>query len=299
MPGNPIGFLLYYYVEEQGYTMAEALDMVRHLYGIMPTDPLWVQYINYIENLIRGNLGISYVWGVPVREIIVKSVPWTVFLISTALLISFSLGVVLGMFMAYRRGSTFDNLANVFASVSNATPDYIIGFLVVLIFSIRLGLFPSGGNYSRGTNLYTLEGIVDLLYHSFLPIMAYVISTIGGWMLLMRGCTMDVLGEDYITVAEARGLRKSRIALAYVGRNAMLPLITRLTISLGSIFGGSVFIETLFSYPGIGWFLSFSLRSRDYTLMQGCFLLITIAVVVANFIADILYSILDPRIRIR
>ena len=200
--------------------------------------------------------------------------------------------------MAYRRGTAFDSIMTGIATVCNATPNYILALFLLFYLAFATGWFPTHGAYDIDIEPgFTLEFISNALWHATLPIMAYVITQFGGWALSMRGSTISVLGEDYVVAAEARGLPKRRIMLSYVGRNAMLPLFTAFAIRLGYIFGGSTLIETIFSYPGVGWYLYTSINRRDYVLMQAFFLIITVAVILSNLFADILYGKLDPRIK--
>lgn len=297
MPGNPIDTLIQEYLIE-GYSYREALTAVHAIIGYMPDQPLHIQYIDYWKAILRGDLGRSVSLATPVAQILGFAIPWTVFIVSISLLLSFALGVVLGVYAAYRRGSLFDHSISVFASISRSIPPYIIGVMFVVFLAIQLRLFPAYGPYGGGiTPGFTLQFIGSVLYHAALPVITYVVTTFGGWMLAMKSNTVSVLGEYYVVAAKARGLPERRISLTYVGRNAILPLFTRFAISIGHMFGGVVFVETIFSYPGIGSYLSYALGVRDWTLMTGCFLLITIAVVVSNFVADLLYSRLDPRIR--
>ena len=302
MPGNIVDVLVFQYVME-GVPEKEARLMVSALIGYNMSEPILVQYTNYITNLLKGDLGYSlYYYRVPVSSILGRAVPWTVFVLSIGLTISFVLGVLLGMMMAYRRGGIFDGIATIVGTVLSAVPNYIIGLLLLFTFTMTFPIFTQGllgGAYDlRLKPGFNWPFIISVLQHGALPIITYVITGMGSWMLRMKANTISVLGEDYVVAAEARGLKKRRIAMSYVGRNAVLPLFTRFTIAIGYMFGGSVLIENIFTYPGVGYYLSFSVTSRDYTLMQGAFLLITCAVVISNFIADLLYSRLDPRIRL-
>jgi len=203
--------------------------------------------------------------------------------------------------MAYKRGGILDHTMTTFASIVSAIPSYLIGLLLIVLLGVQLRIVPLSymrGSISPGIKPgFNLKFFLDALAHAAIPITTYVISTVGGWMLSMKGNTLNVLGEDYITVARARGLKDRTITFKYVGKNAMLPLMTSLAISIGFMFGGSVIIENIFVYKGMGWLLGQSISSRDYTVMQGVFLIITISVVLANFIAELLYAKLDPRIR--
>ncbi|MEM1989740.1 MAG: ABC transporter permease, partial [Candidatus Bathyarchaeia archaeon] len=223
---------------------------------------------------------------------------WTIFVTSISLTISFMIGVSLGMLIAYRRGRLIDTFISLFSSISSAIPAYIIALLLLMYLGFTLRLFPTGGIYDINVSPgFNLPFIFSVLHHASLPIISYVIVSFGTWTLAMKGSTISVLGEDYVAAAEARGLRKRRIIFSYVGRTAILPLATSLAINIGYMFGGAIFIETVFSYRGIGYLLSAALSLRDYPVIQGCFFVITTAIILANFITDVAYSKLDPRIR--
>lgn len=200
--------------------------------------------------------------------------------------------------LAWKRNTVLDPIVSTYASIASALPDYIVGMILIIIFASNLKWFPTRGAYDSsvlpGLNI---PFIVNALFHAVLPVAAYVITGLGGWALIMKGNAMSVLGEDYIMAARARGLRDRRVIITYVGRNAMLPLITGLAISFAMMFGGSPLIENIFVYPGIGYFFNQAVIRRDYALMQGLFLLTTVAVVLANLVAELLYSVLDPRVR--
>lgn len=304
MPGNPITSLLFQYIEQYRMPPEKATEMISALFAVNLNEPLWIQYIKYISNVFSGNLGISLAtYGTPVIELIAYALPWTVFIVSTSLILSFAIGVVSGMIIAYKRGGILDNVLSLYSSVTASIPSYIIGVLLLIFLSIQLGIFPRGGcynpQYDPATKGLTLEFISSVFYYATLPIISYLIVSVGSWTLTMKGSTISVLGEDYVMAAEARGLKKRRIVLKYVGRTAILPLYTSLLISIGGMFGGSIFIETIFSYRGMGYLLSRSLQYFDYPVIQGCLNIIIVAVIIANLIADISYGLLDPRIRVR
>jgi len=299
MPGNPISSLLFQYIEEYRLPPDKAMDMVSALFAVNLKEPLWLQYIKYIYNVFRGDLGFSLTsYGTPVMVLIAYALPWTVFVVSLSLILSFAIGITLGMIMAYRRGGLLDNALSLYASVIASFPSYVIGILLLVFLSIQLGIFPRGGCYATGvTPGFTMEFISSVFYHAALPVLSYVVTTMGSWALVMKSSTLSVLGEDYVMAAEARGLKKRRIAFSYVGRTAILPLFTSLLINMGAMFGGSIFIETIFLYRGMGYLISRSLSLFDYPVLQGCLNIVIIAVIMANFIADMLYSKIDPRIR--
>lgn len=299
MPGSPIDRAVMEYVR-QGVPEEEARIIVSALFAINLTRPIHEQYFEYIVNLFQGDMGTSLSYlEVPVVKVIAIALPWTVFLLSFSLSTSFLVGVVLGSLMAYLRETMADRGLTVVCTVLNAMPNYILGIFILYYLCFVYKIFPESGAYDIWVKPgFTWEFISNVLHHAAAPFLAYFITSFGGWALGMRGSTVRVLGEDYVMAAEARGLRRRRVMWSYVARNAILPPFTSFIISLGYIFGGSVLIESLFTYPGIGYYLNYSISQRDYPLMQGCFLIITLAVICANFIADIVYAKLDPRIRI-
>ena len=300
MPGNIVDMLVLTYMREYGMSREDAYAMVKLLLDIEPSKPLWEQYIDYIAGLLRGDFGRTMISSgtVPVIQPIIVAIPWTVFILSLSMSISFILGIGLGMLMAYKRGGIFDTAASTSASILYAIPNYIMALFLLFALAIYMPIFPARGSYDIGiTPGFNYAFISNVLHHAFLPMMTYVITSVGGWMLAMRSSTIRVLGEDYVVAAEARGLRGRRIATTYVGRNALLPLFTSFAISMGYMFGGSVLIETYFAYSGIGMIMGLAMSYRDYPLIQGTFLILVTAVIISNFIADVLYSKLDPRIR--
>lgn len=303
MPGNPVDVYVDFLMNQQQITYEEALSRAATQFRFDPDANVFVQYVDFMRDLLRFDLGESITSsGTKVIDQILRFLPWTIFSVGLGLLVSFTLGVTLGTLMAYTRNSAIDNLLSLLSSILSAVPNYIWGLLILIVFGVQLQWFQIGdmrGTYDPSiTPGFSLEFIGSVLKHAFLPVLVYVLGSIGGWMLNMRNSTISTLGEDYVNVARARGLPASRILLAYVGRNAALPMFTLLAINIGFIIGGSVIIEELFVYKGIGSFLFWSITQRDYTSMQGVFLVITISVVMSNLIADLLYSRLDPRVRV-
>jgi peptide/nickel transport system permease protein len=303
LPGNPIDQLVDQLMVEQGLSRAEAYDRAASLFAIDLNKPLGLQYLDYLRDTLQGNFGYSMLSpGTTVTSIILKFLPWTIFSVGLGLILSFTVGILLGMVMAYRRDTWIDHALTVFASIFTSIPDYLIGLLAVVWLGIQWELVPIAdmrGSLSPNTVIGpTWAFLSDALFHAALPVGTYFITRVGGWMLAMKGSTLSTLGEDYVTVAKARGLREWRITTAYVGRNAALPLFTQLALGIGFIMGGSLLIERIFVYQGIGASLGAAIARRDYTVMQGIFLVITLSVVFANFFADLLYSWLDPRIKL-
>jgi peptide/nickel transport system permease protein len=304
MPSNPVQIYIQQLIAQYGMAYDEAKNQASAMFAIDLNAPLYEQYFDYLSHLSRGDLGQSLVSvGTPVVKIILKFLPWTIFSVGTALLISFTLGIALGILMAYKRDSLLDNVLTTFGSIMSSVPNYLVAIIIVVLAGVQWHWFSVSavrGSMSPGVQPgLSWLFIKDIFFHAALPIFTYIITTIGSWMLTMKSSTISTLEEDYVTVARARGLSDARITTAYVGRNASLPLFTQLAISTGFIVGGSVLIEFVFVYQGIGMQLLASVNSRDYSVMQGIFLIITTAVVMANLLADFLYSWLDPRIRIK
>lgn len=303
LPGNPVEQMVFQLVSQQGMSEREAYDQAAALFAIDLNQPLYLQYFEYLEKTFRGDLGYSLLSpGTTVSSIILKFLPWTIFSVGLGLMLSFTIGILLGMIMAYQRDTLIDHILTVLASIFSSVPNYLVGLMMVVWLGIQWKLVPIAA--MRGAlSPNTVPGLTwtflaDALFHAALPVSTYFITSVGGWMLGMKSSTISTLGEDFVTVAKARGLRDWRITTAYVGRNASLPLFTQLALSVGFVVGGSILIETIFVYQGIGATLNAAISRRDYTVMQGIFLIITLAVIFANFFADLLYGWLDPRIKI-
>ena len=303
LPGNPIQQMVDQLISQYSMSLKEANDQAAALFAIDLNRPVLLQYVDFLGNTLRGDFGNSMLSpGTTVTSIILKFLPWTIFSVGLGLILSFIVGMVLGMFMAYRRDTLLDHILTVFASIFGSIPNYLIGLMIIVWLGIQWGLVPIAamrGSLSPNTVPgFTWAFFSDALFHAALPISTYFITTVGNWMLSMKSSTINTLGEDYVTVAKARGLKEWRITTAYVGRNASLPLFTQLALSIGFVVGGSLLIETIFVYQGIGQTLGQAINRRDYTVMQGIFLVTTLAVIFANFFADLLYSWLDPRIKL-
>ena len=303
LPGNPVEQYVNQLVIQYAIPYHEAQDQAAALFAIDFDRPVIFQYFDFVGNLLRGDLGTSILSpGTSVMSIIMAWLPWTVFSVGTGLIISFITGVLLGLLMAYRRDTLFDHILTFYASMMTSVPNYLIALMVIVLFGARWQLIPIAemrGVLSPGvTPEFSWAFIKDALFHAALPISIYALTGMGGWMLTMKSSTIGVLEEDYVTISRAKGLKDSRILTAYVGRNASLPIFTQLAIAIGFVVGGSVIIESLFQYRGLGFTLLQSVQRRDYTLMQGGFLILTFSVIMANFFADILYSWIDPRIRL-
>jgi peptide/nickel transport system permease protein len=256
------------------------------------------QYFMYLQQLFQGDIGVSLMaFPAPVITLILRVLPWSLGLLFNVTIISWTLGVVLGSLVALRRESKILNFFHFISLGLVQIPYYIIALILVSLLAYVIPLFPSSGGYSIGMMPgLNLSFIADVLYHSFLPALSLIIVSVGGWMIEMRGVTTTILGEDYILYAEATGLKKRTILIRYAFRNALLPEITRLAMSLGGIVGGALLLEIIFSYPGMGQLLLFAMNHMDYNIMQGVFLFSTLSTLVAVLLIDLLYPLVDPRV---
>jgi len=297
MPGNPVT-AQYQNDVLHGMSPDAARAATALLYGFVPRQPLGQQYLQYLWQLAHLNLGrsISYE-GVPVAHIVASAAPWTVILVLSGIVVSFAIGVSAGVLAAVKRSTRLGDLLTVSGSVLHGIPQFVLAILLAYVFTTIWAVLPFGAPYdvtiAPGWNV---AFIGSLITHAILPVAAYALSGYGGWLLTMKSSVVSVLGDDFILGAELRGLRRLTVA-RYIARNAMLPLFTILALSAGFMFGGSIFIEEIFDYPGLGYTLLASIGTRDYPLMTGTFLIITVAVVAANILADLLYGVIDPRVR--
>ncbi|GCE06536.1 ABC transporter permease [Dictyobacter aurantiacus] len=294
-PGDPAQIFI---ARFQGRIRPEALHALQLQFGVSK-DPLWVQYFQYLNSLLHGNLGLSITYyPTPVAEAIGQELPWTLVLVTISLLISFGLGTLLGAVIAWRRNSFLDSLLPPLMTFISAIPYFCMALIMLYIFGFTLNLFPLNGGYDRFLSPDgSPEFISSVIQHAILPAITFVIASIAGWMLGMRNSMITTLSEDYVLMAQAKGLVGRRVMMNYAARNAILPSITGFAIALGQVVAGQLFLEIIFSYPGIGYALYQAVQNSDYALMQGIFLIITVAVLVANFLVDLTYVVLDPRVR--
>jgi peptide/nickel transport system permease protein len=302
LPGNPVDVYINQQIAQYGMSYQDAANQAAGLFSFDPNEPVLLQYVDYLAGIVRGDFGESLLSpGSSVLGQIGAYLPWTLFSVGIALVVSFILGIGIGMMMAYRRGGIFDHLMTFAGSVTHSVPNFLLAMMIVVFFGVQLEWLPIAdmrGAYSPGVvPAFTGAFIADALYHAALPMLVYVLTSLGGWMLVMKSSTVETLGEDYVTVARARGLTDRRIQFQYVGRNAMLPLFTSFALSLGFVVGGSILVEQVTQYQGIGFLLFEAVNRRDYPVLQGILLVVTISVVIANLVADLLYTRLDPRIR--
>jgi peptide/nickel transport system permease protein len=297
IPGDPMA-ARYQKLIEQGMSPDAADRAVQVLYGFMPSGSMWHQYVDYMTGLARLDLGQSLtVPGTGVSTVLFSAAQWTLLPVLAGTLLSFVLGIVLGVYAAIKRSGKLGDALAISGSLLHGVPQYVLALLLGAIFTTLIPILPTGGTadimFEPGFNA---PYIGSLIQHATLPVLTYALASYGGWILAMKSSVVTVLGDDFIMAAELRGMKRS-IVFRYVARNAILPLFTILALSIGLLFGGAIFIERIFNYPGLGLLLINSITGRDYALMGGAFLLITVAIIIANIVADLLYTVIDPRVR--
>ncbi|GAB3598102.1 ABC transporter permease [Microbacterium tumbae] len=295
MKGDPVTA---YMQKNAGLITPEAERSLRILFGLDQDSTLWEQYIDYWKLLFSGDLGRSFSNGLaPVGDVIASALPWTLGLVGIATILSFAIGTAAGAVIGWRRGSRADVIVPI-STFFSTVPYFWLGLIAIAVFSSTLGWFPASHAYDKGSRPeLTIDFIGQVIAHGALPAITIVIASLGGWILGMRNMMLTVLDEDYITVAQAKGMPNSRVLWNYASRNAVLPQLSSFALSLGFIVGGTIVMEMVFSYPGVGKLLLDATNAKDYPLMQGLFLIITLAVLCANSLADIAYAVLDPRTR--
>ncbi len=300
MPGDIIHTWALQIQMQQGIGYNEAREIAKTMMNYDPTVPVYIQYVKYIGNLVfHGNLGYSLTYRIPVSVIIWKSLPWTLLITSLSVTVSFITGSFLGAAIAWKRKTILEPIVTLYATITQAVPDFLIGLILLVVLGVNLRWLPMRGPYGPDVDPgFNLPFILDVLYHAILPVMAFSVQAIGGWALAMKASATGVMGEDYINVAKAKGLTETRILTQYLGKNAIIPQITGLAITLATMLGGSMLVETIFGYPGLGYFFGQAINTRDYSLIQGLFLVTTVAVILANLVADVVYTKLDPRIKL-
>jgi len=299
-PRNPVREKVLQLAQTGGYIEEGIEEMVKAYEKKFGLDqPLWKQYLNYVWDMLHFNLGYSLAnYPKTVMELIGESLPWTMGLLSVTVILSFLIGNLLGALIAWPKSPRSLEYLVAPMMTFSAVPYYIFGLVLIYYLAFRAKLFPLGGGYTLGTiPSKSLSFYLDVAYHSILPALSMIIASIGGWALGMRGMMVTVQGEDYMILAEAKGLKSSRIFLRYAVRNALLPQVTSLALSLARVVSGSVLVETVFAYPGIGSLLADAIRQFDYFTIYGVVFMVIVGIAVATLILDLIYPLLDPRIR--
>ncbi len=293
MPGNPVQTLI---GKLQGQVTPNEIRAIRLSFGMGFHEGVLAQYGTYLSQLFHGNLGISITLGAPVSSILRESVPWTVGLIGVSTVVSFLVGTFSGALLGWTRGSRFDSLIPT-ATFFQAIPYFFLGTVMLLVFGSNLHWFPVLGAYSQSvTPGWNWAFVGSVIRYGELPVISIILSSVAGWMLGMRNMMITMIGEDFVLMAVAKGLPRRKV-IWHAARSAVLPSIANLSLAIGLVVSGALLVELVFNYPGVGDLLLQAVLNEDYPLIQGIFLVITLTVLAANLIADLVYLGLDPRTR--
>jgi len=300
-PGDPVLRYVQQMQSRFGYDTGvteSGFERFREQFGL--DKPLGQRYLSFIrELLLKGNFGPSIVsYPVPAQRLIVRALPWTIGLLSVSVILSWVLGMILGTFIGWRRGTTFERVMTPLALIFSQMPIYLMALLLAMGFVYGIAIFPAGGAYSPSlTGSFSLRYLWSIVYHALLPAFSQVIVGLFMWGLTQRALVINLLGEDYMRLGEAKGLPTGRLAYRYVLRNTLLPQATGLALSLGFVVNGFFLIEWIFRYPGIGRLFIASIRALDYNVLLGITVISMLMVLLANLIVELVYPLIDPRIR--
>ncbi len=293
MPGNPIEILI---GKIHGRVTPEMIKAIKLQFGQGMNEPAYILYFHYLNQLIHGQLGESITLAAPVSQVLSSQLWWTIGLIGVATIISFIIGTFMGVAFGWTRGSRVDTIIPV-ATFLQSVPYYFLGTVLIMVFASQLHWFPLLGAYDQSlTPGWSWAYIASVLRFGQLPIASIVLTSLAGWMLGMRNMMITTIGEDFVLMAVAKGLPRRRV-IWHAARNAILPSIANFALTIGLLVSGALLVEQVFNYPGVGNLLVQAVGNEDYPLLQGIFLLVTFTVLAANFFADIVYYILDPRTR--
>lgn len=295
IPGDPVLALINRY---PGRVDPKSINSLYVLFGLNQHESLIGQYGSYWGQLLHGDLGLSFTYfPTKVSAVIAQSLPWTLALVGTTTVLSFLVGTAIGAIAGRRRGEWVDLFVPI-STFFSSVPYFWLGLIALTVLAGPGSVFPASGGFDPGlVPGWNLAFIGSAIRHSLLPALTILISSAGGWILGMRNMMVAVEGEDYITLAYAKGLPERRVLIGYAARNALLPSLSGFALSLGYVVAGTLLVEVVFSYPGLGYELFQAVGAQDYPLMQGIFLVITLSVLTANLVADLVYLLLDPRTR--
>lgn len=285
------------YLSEDPRIPLAQIQRLRAKFGL--DKPLHLQYLDFIKNTLRGEFGYSLYYKRPVFDKVMECLPWTLFLLSISIILSTIISFGVGVYFAWKRGTKTDILGTNFCMFIRSTPHFWLGMILLLVFAYYYPIFPLYGARTPGIHYAnTFEYIKDVLYHATLPLATLLLRQVGMYVLYMRNSTVEVLGEDYMVTAKAKGVPAWSLMFHHAARNAMLPMVTITAMRFGFMVNGAILTETVFSYPGTGRLIYTAITNDDFFLLQGTFFIVSITVLIANLIADIICGWLDPRIKI-
>jgi peptide/nickel transport system permease protein len=296
MPGNAVQSVMAKFPNLQ----PAAYKAIQALLGVGHPGSIWSQYVSYLDDVFHFNFGTDVSqYPASVSSLLVQTLPWTIILVGTATVIAFLVGTALGIVAGWRHGGALDRVLPGLMFLQ-AIPYFFFALILVELLAIKTHVFPTGQGYDNGLIPgWHGDFISSALYHSLLPALTIVLTSIAGWMLQMRNVMITTIGEDYVIAAQAKGLSNRRVIFTYAARNALLPQLQGFGLAVGFVISGALVMEIVFSYPGIGLLLLNAVTSHDYPLMQGIFLVITFAVLIANLVVDMIIVFADPRARTR
>lgn len=292
MPGSPVDF----FAAGTGMTPA-ARQAIIERFGL--DQPLWGQFGHYLVNSFKGDFGLSYFYyPLPVSDMLADTLPWTLLILICSIILQVIIGYVLGVTAAWKVGTKVDTILQTTSLAIFSIPMFWIAMVLLFVFGVELGWFPLSGCYTVGATYSSIfDQAADIMRHAALPIIAITIARYAGGQLILRNTMVSTLKEQYILTAEAKGLSERTVKYKHAARNALLPMVTFQGISLALTIGGVIYVETVFSYLGIGKLILDSVMHRDYPMLQGCFFVFSVMVILINFLVDLIYVYLDPRIR--
>jgi peptide/nickel transport system permease protein len=276
---------------------AEQIQAKREQFNLDGTQ--FQQFVAYIKQTLQGNLGDSILSGRPVTTEIREAIWPTVMLVGTSTILSMLIGILFGIYAGWRRRSAFDAGATTFSMFTYSVPDFWLGMLLLSLFAVQLGWFPTGGFESPGSTRTGIAALFDQLYHMFLPALTLTLAYIGEYMIIMRSSLVDTLSEDYLQLARAKGLRDALVRRKHAVPNALLPVVSLAALNFGFILSGAIAVEAIYSWPGLGQATIEAIRGPDYAMLQGLFLLFSASLILANLVVDLTYGYLDPRVEAR
>jgi peptide/nickel transport system permease protein len=294
LPGSPLKTLV---GENPGDLTAAQKMGILDAYHL--NDPLWKQFLYYLRDLFTLNWGNSYSKRQPILDLIVSRTGWTLLLAGTNMIFSTVIGTALGAWSAFRRKKKKDLSLVVATTILDSIPSFWMAVILLAVFGVKLGWFPIYGAYSMWENYTGIPKVLDILHHLALPLFTMLVTSLMSFFTTSRHSVLQVLSEDYVKLAKMRGVSKKRVAIWYVMRNTLVPVFTLFMMDVGYLLSGSVLIETVFTYPGLGTLMQEAVKARDYPLIQYTFLLASLLTIAALFLSDILYSRIDPRLEVQ
>ena len=289
-PGNPINLLA-----GKDNPSQEMIDTLTKKYGL--DKPIYVQFIHYIKTLLKGDLGYSIMSNEPVGKLILEKVGPTLLLALTSIILALVIGTALGILAARKRGSKFDIVMNGLSYLFDSTPNFWLGLMLILIFASKLKVFPTAGMVDLRTQSEGIAKVIDILWHLVLPLTTVTLIQIPYYFRIARSSVIQTMSEDFITTFRAAGMKENRIFNKYVFKNAILPTVTVFGINLAYVISGVAIIEIVFAWPGMGRLMMTAISKRDYPLLMGIYLLLSVSIAVCLIVVDVVYAIIDPRIR--